>query len=123
MSREFPLIDERSVVRLWRNGHVSQGSIQLYLCWIRRFQSYCQLHQLIETDQLTLTGAKRFTAKYVGPRIKRKLASSSCNRARNALHAWFCALQALGAPLISWREKLVRVMSALFRLALLYLLA
>src|SRR5262249_10751343 len=44
-------------------------------------------------------------ADYVGPRIKRRLGSSSCNTARNALHAWYCALQALGTPLRAWHEK------------------
>jgi integrase/recombinase XerD len=107
MTRPFPLSDERerSVVRLWRCGHLSEGSIRLYLRWIRRFHRHCQQRQLIERDHLTLTGVKRFTTDYVGPRIKRRLASGSRNTARNALHAWSCALQALGTSLKPWREK------------------
>jgi integrase/recombinase XerD len=107
MTRAFPLTDERerSVVRLWRNGHFSEGSIQLYLSWVRRFLRHCQQRRLVETDQLTVTAVNRFTAVYVGQRIKRRLGSSSCNTARNALHAWYCALQTLGTPLKPWREK------------------
>jgi integrase/recombinase XerD len=115
MSRAFPLTDdrERSVVRLWRNGHLSEGSIQLYLGWMRRFRRYCQQRRLVETDQLTVTAVKRFTADYVGPRIERRLSSSSCNTARNALHAWYCALQALGTQLKPWREQTTPPLSAL----------
>jgi integrase/recombinase XerD len=107
MIRAFALIDERehSVVRIWRDGHLSEGSIRLYLGWIRRFRRYCQRRLVIETDQLTLTAVKRFTADYIGPRIKRRLGSGTCNTARNALHAWYCALQALGTPLKPWHQK------------------
>jgi integrase/recombinase XerD len=107
MNGSGPLIDERErrVVRLWRSGHLSWGSIRLYLSWVRRFRSYCQKQQLVETDQLTLTGVRQFTAKYVGPRIKRSLARSSCNTGRNALHAWFCALQVQDTSLRSWQVK------------------
>src|SRR5690348_7103656 len=114
MNRAFPPDErERSVVRLWRNGHLSESSIQVYLSWIRRFRRHCQQRRLVETDQLTVTAVKRFTADYVGPRIKRRLGSSSCNTARNALHAWYCALQALGTPLQPWREKTAPPLAAL----------
>src|SRR5688572_28585537 len=96
---------ERSVIGIWRNGQISRGSIRLYLGWVRRFRSYCQRERLCETDQLTLIGVSRFTSNYVGPRRKRALAPSSCDVARNALHAWACALEALGVPVPVWRRK------------------
>jgi len=115
MIHAFALIDERErrVVRIWRDGHLSESSIQLYLRWIRRFRRYCQRRLLNETDQLTLPAVKRFAADYVGPRIKRKLGPGSCNTARNALHAWHCALRALSTPLKAWHEKTTRPLSPL----------
>jgi integrase/recombinase XerD len=115
MIRTFAVIEERErrAVKVWRNGHLSEGSIRLYLRWIRLFCSYCQRHLLIETDQLTLSGVKRFTADYIGPRIKRRPGPSSCNTARTALHAWYCALQAFGTPLKPWHEKTTPSLSAL----------
>lgn len=115
MIRAFAVIEEREgrAVKVWRNGHLSEGSIGVYLRWIRLFRNYCQRHLLIETDQLTLSGVKQFTADYVGPRIKRRLGSSTCNTARNAIHAWYCALQALGTPLKAWHEKTTPSLSPL----------
>src|SRR5712691_1683849 len=99
-----PLTDERErkVIRFWRRGHLCDGSILVYLQWIRRFRAYCRKRQLIETDQLSLSGVDRFSRDYIGPRV-RMLAASSCGVARRALHAWACALEGLGTPLPQWR--------------------
>jgi len=94
---------ERAVVRLWRRNHLSPGSIVAYLQWIRRFRAYCQRRHLDEASQLTLKGVKQFTRAYVGPRTKGPVGPSSCFAARNALHAWACALPALRVPVPPWR--------------------
>jgi hypothetical protein len=32
---------ERAVGELWRKGHLSPGTIVIYLQWVRRFRTYC----------------------------------------------------------------------------------
>ena len=95
---------ERAVVELWRRGHLSSGTIQIYLQWVRRFRAHCANRQLSETEQLTLIGVLQFARAYAGPRLRgRRIARSSCDAARNGLHAWACAVRALGTPLPPWR--------------------
>jgi len=96
---------EKEVVRLWRSGHISPGSILVYLQWVRRFYVYCQQHHLDEASQLTLDGAMRFGHGYVGPRTKGPVGTSSRLIARNALHAWAFTLRALGTSVPEWRSK------------------
>src|SRR5689334_9402816 len=98
--------DEREcdVIRLWRRGHLSEGSIQCYLEWVHRFRAYCRKRRLAETDQLTLAGVDKFTNNYVGPRVH-TLAPQTCGVAQRALHAWACALEGLGVVLPSWRHS------------------
>lgn len=108
MSERVALIDdlERAVVGLWRRGHLSWGTIQIYLQWVRRFRAYCGKRKLVEEDQLSLAGVLQFTRVYAGPRLKgRRIARRTCDGARNALHAWACALRALGTPLQPWRSR------------------
>lgn len=97
---------ERAVVELWQKGHLSPLTIVIYLHWIRRFQAYCLRRKISEIEHLTANEVRRFTRSYVGPRLKKKRrasAQSSQNVATNALHAWACALQALGSSLPPWR--------------------
>lgn len=97
---------EGEVVAVWREGHLSRGTIINYLCWVRRFRKYCGKRNLLEAEQLTATGLERFLRAYAGPRLKgRRSAQSSRAVARNALHAWACALRDLGTPVPPWREK------------------
>src|ERR1051325_5810861 len=97
---------ERAVVELWRRGHLSWITIQVYLHWVRRFKSYCDQHGLIEADQLSLSGALRFALYYTGPRLNgRRSARSSREAARNAIHAWAYALRSLGARVPVWKDK------------------
>lgn len=96
---------ERSVVELWRRGHLSSSTICVYLAWVRRFRAYCGQKQLDETDQLSLTGVMRFTRFSVRPRLGRKQrARRTCESARHALHAWSCALRILGETVPAWRK-------------------
>jgi integrase/recombinase XerD len=97
---------ERAVIDLWRRGHLSWSTIRVYLGWVRRFQTYCDRYGLIEADQLSLSGALRFARKYAGPRLKgRRIARSCRDSARNAIHAWACALRSLGACVPAWKDK------------------
>jgi site-specific recombinase XerD len=106
----------RAVVQLWRKGHLSAGTIVIYLQWVRRFSKYCAKRRLLETQQLTAVGVRRFIRAYVGARLKgRPIAQNSRNLASNALHAWACALGALGTPLPPWRTKEAPQLSPLLK--------
>jgi integrase/recombinase XerD len=96
---------ERDVVRLWRKSGLAQGSIITYLQWVRRFQKFCDLHGLDEISELTLTGAIKFGSLYIGPRVRGPVSESTRFAARNALHAWACAIHSLKTPVPAWRQK------------------
>jgi site-specific recombinase XerD len=96
---------EQDVVRLWRKSGLSQGSIAGYLHWVRRFRIYCDLHGLDETSELTLTGAIKFGSSYIGPRSKGPVGESTRFAARNALHAWACAIHSLKIQVPPWRDR------------------
>jgi len=107
---------ERAVVEFWQRGHLKPGTIIIYLQWIRRFRLYCNKRRLLETEQLTAAGVHRFAHAYTGPRLKgRHSSKESCNLASNALHAWACALQALGTSLPPWRNKHLPPLSPLLK--------
>lgn len=97
---------EGAVVGLWHKGHLRSGTIQNYLYWVRRFRTFCERRKLDEVEQLTREGVRRFVRCYAGPRLgKRRSAPSSSAVAHNALHAWSCALHALGVATPPWRVR------------------
>ena len=97
---------ERAVVDVWRKGHLRSGTIQIYSHWVRRFRAFCKSRKLDEVERLTCEGVRRFLKCYAGPRLgKRTSAPSSISVAHNALHAWSCALRALGVATPPWRVK------------------
>ncbi len=106
-NRKTPVDDrERAVVDLWRKGHLCSGTIQIYLQWVRRFRAFCECRKLDEAEHLTREGVRRFIGCYAGPRLGRRTsAPSSSGVAHNALHAWSCALRALGMATPPWRVK------------------
>lgn len=96
---------ERAVVEFWQRGHLSRSTIQVYLGWVRRFRTYCLRRELVEADQLCLVGVRRFTRAYTGPRLLgNRIRRSTCETARNAIHAWACALRALGETVPAWQS-------------------
>jgi integrase/recombinase XerD len=108
VNEQVQVIDPRegAIVAKWREGHLSRGTIINYLYWVRRFRKYCEKRKLIEAEQLTVLGLERFLRAYAGPRLRgRRSAQNSRALARNALHAWACALRDLGTPLPRWCEK------------------
>ena len=98
--------NEHAVVAFWRKGHLSSGTIAIYLQWVQRFKEYCSKRKLIQAEQLTAVGVRRFTRVYDGPRLKgQQCAPDTRNVASNALHAWAGALKALGVALPEWRNR------------------
>jgi integrase/recombinase XerD len=107
---------EQAVVELWRKGRLKPGTIIIYLQWARRFRKYCEKRNLLETEELTAVGVRRFTHVYAGPRLMgRRSSKDSRTLASNALHAWACALGAMGAPLPPWRDEHVLPLSPLLK--------
>jgi len=97
---------ERAVASWWKKSNLSPGTIGVYFQWVRRFRTYCSKLNLAETEQLTRDGVQRFNRAYSGPRLKKRPGSlNTRNVANNALHAWACALAALGTPMPRWRER------------------
>jgi len=93
---------EKQVVRLWRSGDISPGTVRTYLGWVHRFYAYCGQNSLASSAQLTLDGARRFARRYRGPRTEGPISSSTCLVAKNALHAWAFAVGSLGIELPEW---------------------
>ena len=107
---------ERAVLAWWRKSNLSSGTMVVYLQWVRRFRTYCDKRKLPETEHLTAVGVQRFTRAYAGPRLKgRQSSGNSCNLANNALHAWACALAALGTPMPPWRDRRPLLLSPLLK--------
>ena len=97
---------ERAVLDVWHKGHLRSGTVQIYLQWVRRFRAFCDSRKLDAVELLTREGVRRFIGCYAGPRLgKRTSAPSSSGVAHNALHAWSCALRALGVATPPWRVK------------------
>jgi integrase/recombinase XerD len=97
---------ERAIVEFWRRGHLSWGTIQVYLSWVRRFRTYCLRRELIEVDQLSVVGVRHFTSTYTGPRLlENRMTRRTCDTALNALHAWACALRGLGETVPPWDSQ------------------
>src|ERR1019366_7230881 len=96
---------EREVIQLWRSNRLSVGTLVSYLQWVHRFNTYCIQRGLDETPQLTLEGILHFAQDYTGPRKGRLLAAQTRHVARNAIHAWACALRSMKVPVPPWHPK------------------
>jgi integrase/recombinase XerD len=94
---------EQSVVRLWRDSHLSERVIVGYLERVRLFRTYCRRRGFDETSQLTLKGVKRFADAHIGSRTKRVLIASNRACFRNAIHAWAFTLGCLKFPVPEWK--------------------
>lgn len=93
---------ERSALRVWRDGGLKDGSIAVYLCWVRRFRCHWRALGIDHVEKLTEIDAVAYTKSYRGPRRGRQVKASSRYSARNALHAWSCALRTIGVPVPPW---------------------
>ena len=65
--------------------------------------------------QVSLVGVRRFTRAYIGPRLQgKRITCRTCDTAQNAIHAWACALRALGETVPTWHgEPKIRALSPL----------
>jgi site-specific recombinase XerD len=107
---------ERAVVAWWRKSKLTPGTIVVYLQWVRRFRAYCDRRKVPEIEHLTAVGVRRFMDTYTGPRLKGQRSSgNSRNLANNALHAWACALCALGTTMPPWRDQPAPLLSPLLK--------
>lgn len=98
---------ERDVICAWRASHLGDGTIGVYLQWVRRFRGHWSSRAVDEISRLTRAEAVAFARSYVGPRCRRGIRESSRRSACNALHAWWCALELLGVPVPPWRSALI----------------
>lgn len=118
MSRRVKVTDdrERAVLAWWRKSRLKPGTITVYFQWVRRFMAYCDRCKLPEIEHLTAVGVRRFIEAYAGPRLKgQHSAGNSRNLANNALHAWACALGALGTPTPPWNDRRSPLLSPLLK--------
>ena len=73
------------MLRIWRaDRSVQDSSAGVYLQWIKRFRVYCARCELDERAELTLSGVRRFIARYAQ---LRRLDPRRLGGARTALHA------------------------------------
>lgn len=109
MQRRIPTLvprdgRERRVIQTWRAGGLGDGSIAVYLSSVRRFRAHWRRHGVDELERLTHAEVVAYARSYVGPRRGRRVKDSSRHAARNAMHAWSCALQQLAVPVPPWRS-------------------
>lgn len=97
---------EASVLSVWRDGGLGRGTIVTYIGWVRRWRAHWQRRGLDEISRLTMAEVTAFAATLLGPRLRRKIGSSSRAVARNSLHAWACALRTLGTAVPPWLPPL-----------------
>jgi len=94
---------ERAVIAVWRDGRLSPSTIAVYLTWIRRWRAHLHDRGIDEMSCLTLLRVSAFASTCAGRRGHRRIGDASQRVVRNSLHAWACALQALGIPVPPWR--------------------
>lgn len=93
------------MIALWRASSIQDSSIGVYLMWVRRFRRHWRDRDEDEDARLTLSEVLEWSSAYVGPRRGRRVKESSRLPARNALHAWSCALKLLGVSVPTWRAS------------------
>src|SRR5258708_2675411 len=89
------------ILRTWRGDRIiGASSAQLYLEWIARFRRYCSELGLVEVDELTYRGAKRFRSWYARTR---KINAAHLGPASSSMRALRRVYEVLGVPLPAWR--------------------
>jgi integrase/recombinase XerD len=88
------------VLRTWRGDRsIGDSSAQEYLQWISRFRRYCREHGLVEVDELTRTGAKRFQAWYARTR---NISTAHLGHAISSLRALRRVYEVRDVPVPPW---------------------
>jgi len=89
------------ILRTWRGDRIiGTGSAQLYLEWIARFRRYCSELGLVEVDELTYRGAKRFRAWYAHTR---KINAAHLGPASSSMRALRRVYEVLGVSVPAWK--------------------
>lgn len=89
------------ILRTWRgDGILSASSAQLYLEWIVRFRRYCSEFGLVEVDELTFRGVRRFRAWYARTRNINAAYLGPASSSMRALHRVY---EVLGVPVPAWK--------------------
>lgn len=89
-------------MHVWRAGHLSRSTAKLYLTWVRRFRAYCAGKKLDEVAEMTRCGATRFVDQCLGSRNKGPVGPASRATCLTSIHAWACALRAIGTTVPAW---------------------
>ncbi len=99
-----PTFNTRSkrVARLWSAGGCRPSTVRIYLYWVRRFHQHCHVRGIAIEAALTREKVDAFAASYATARKCRR--DSTRASARNALHAWSCALHSDGVAVPRWVE-------------------
>ena len=79
---------------------VGANSAQLYLEWIARFRRYCSKRGLVEAEELTYDGARRFRAWYAR---SRKISAAHLGLASSSMRSLRRAYEVMGLPVPPWR--------------------
>jgi len=93
---------ESRVLEFWRGNGRTGSTMQVYLCWVRRFYRYCDGRHRDPVTHLTLDGAREFARGYARERGIDEQQTFAC--ARSALRAWSIAVRTLGGSPPSWRR-------------------
>jgi integrase/recombinase XerD len=90
-------------MELWRSGGLRDGTISVYLSWVRRFRQRWSRQGTDDLTRLTRAHVREFASSYTGPRRGARVKQSTRRGAYDALHAWACALQLMGLHVPPWR--------------------
>ena len=96
---------ERRVIDVWRQCGLTDGSMAVYLCSVRRFRAHWRVLGVDEIERLTHADVMGYARGYVGPRLGRRVKDWNRQSVRSAMHAWSCALQSLGVAVPPWRSQ------------------
>lgn len=94
---------DRCILEVWRAGRsISDSVARLYLQWIARFRGYCADLGLVEANELTHEGARRFQAWYVG---SHKTHTAPVGLASSSMRALRRVHEVVGTPMPPWRTS------------------
>lgn len=92
----------RAILRVWHaDRSISESSERQYLLWISRFRRYCHELDLVEADELTHDGTKRFQAWWVDPR---KVNAAPIGLASSSMRALRRVYEVTGISMPPWRS-------------------
>lgn len=81
---------------------MTDGTIAVYLCSVRRFRAYWRTRGSDEIARLTHADVMAYARSYVGPRSGRRGGEANRHSALSAMHAWSCALAQLDVQVPPW---------------------